>query len=174
MKGYDKSRNITKYLFKKNIPYYKNLNDIPDKYFDVITCFDVIEHTTNPKELIEMLHKKTKKNGLLILSTPNSQSLSSKILGQKWWVFGPTAHFVLFSVFSLNLLLAKANFKVVSFMTDTLTPWFTPTEKFISKVFNKFVYLFLFPFQKIIFKNHLGDNILIVARNITLNNDSKV
>ena len=162
--AYDKSESIKKHLFVQAIPFYKNLWEIPDNYFDVITCFDVIEHTTNPRFIIREMKQKLKKHGILVISTPNAQGLSAKILGKRWWVFGPAGHFILFSIYSLQLLLSNMGLKVLDINTDTLTPWFTPSEKLLSKILNKVIYLVLLPFQKLLFNNYLGDNIQLVAR----------
>lgn len=162
--AYDKSEIIKKYLASQSIPFYKKLSEIPNNYFDAVTCFDVIEHVTNPNMLIQNIKRKIKKGGILVLSTPNSRGLSAKILGKKWWVFGPSAHFVLFSAYSLKLLLTKMGLEVLELSTDTITPWITPSEKYVSRIINKFVYLAILPFQKLLFKNYLGDNILVVAK----------
>jgi len=47
----------------KNFPIKKNT-------FDTVICTQVLEHVENPKKVIEEIHKATKKNGTLILSTP--------------------------------------------------------------------------------------------------------
>lgn len=162
--GYDKSKKIQKYLRDQHIPNYNNLRDIPDHSFDVVTCFDVIEHTTDPQGLIRNIKEKLKRNGILIITTPNAKSFSSLVLGQKWWVFGPTAHFVLFSPRSLKLLLTNQGFEVLDVSTDTLTPWFTPPEKVLFRVLNKLIYLATLPFHTFLFVHYLGDNIQVVAR----------
>jgi len=162
--GFDKSEDITNHLKIQNIPFYKSEEKIPNGSFDVITCFDVIEHTTNPLEIIEALRNKIKKGGILIISTPNSQGISARFLGKYWWVLGPTAHFVLFSTVSLQLLLSNHNFSILDASTDTLTPWFIPSEKFLSKILNKIVYLVLTPFNNMLFTKNFGDNIQIVAK----------
>jgi len=52
-----------------------NLNEqkIPfqDTFFDYAVCLDVIEHVFDPVKLIEELFRVTKKEGFVILSTPN-------------------------------------------------------------------------------------------------------
>lgn len=40
-------------------------------YFDVITCLDVIEHVLDPRVLLKEIYRVLRKEGLLILSTPN-------------------------------------------------------------------------------------------------------
>lgn len=45
--------------------------DFPSKIFDVIVSFETIEHLPNPKKFVEECSRLLKKNGLLIVSTPN-------------------------------------------------------------------------------------------------------
>lgn len=162
--GFDKSKDITNHLKNNNIPFYKNEDEIPNVYFDVITCFDVIEHTTNPAKILETLRTKLKKNGILYITTPNAESISARVLGNKWWVFGPEAHFVLFSLFSLKLFLSNHGFNILDTNTDTLTPWFVPSERLLCRIGNKIVYLALLPFKSMLFARGLGDNIQIIAK----------
>ena len=162
--GYDKSEVIKKYLVSKNIAFYESVKEIPTGYFDVATCFDVIEHVTNPRHLIWTIVRKLKKDGIFIISTPNSIGFSARILGKRWWVFSARSHFILFSPYSLKLLLADMGFEILDAKTDTITPWFTPSERFVFKIFNKLIYLIFLPFKSILFDNYLGDNIQIVAK----------
>ena len=69
-------------LNKQKLPYKNNM-------FNVVTCLETIEHIENPYELIRELHRVVKKNGIVIISTPNIQSwyyrfyylLTSKFIG---------------------------------------------------------------------------------------------
>lgn len=53
--------------------------------FDVATAFDVIEHVENPLALILLMSQLTKKNGYIIISSGNTDSLTWKIMGSKYW-----------------------------------------------------------------------------------------
>lgn len=164
--GYDKSASISTYLRAYHIPSYKSLSQIPTKQFDIVTCFDVIEHTTKPIEVIRIIRNKLKKDGILMISTPNACGISARLLGQKWWVFGPTAHFMVFSPYSLQLLLKRMGFRILDTRTDTLTQWVMPSEQFLPKVLNKCIYIALFPFRSLLFQHYLGDNIQVIAKKI--------
>ena len=64
-------------LDSEQIPFKVN-------FFDVITCLDVIEHVIDPNALLKEMYRVLKKNGTLILSTPNirfSDHLSKLIFG---------------------------------------------------------------------------------------------
>ena len=59
-----------------------DLNDslpLPDGSFDVITAVEVIEHLENPRAVFRELQRLLRPNGLLILSTPNQESLRSYV-----------------------------------------------------------------------------------------------
>ncbi len=45
--------------------------DLPENYFDVIICGDVIEHLIDPWNVLRKLHKHLKDNGIIIVSIPN-------------------------------------------------------------------------------------------------------
>ena len=45
--------------------------DLPENYFDVIICGDVIEHLIDPWEALIKLRKHLKQNGVIIVSIPN-------------------------------------------------------------------------------------------------------
>ena len=43
----------------------------PDEYFDQVFAFDIIEHVVNDRQLLQELHRVTKPNGQIIISTPH-------------------------------------------------------------------------------------------------------
>lgn len=47
--------------------------------FDYVVCLEVIEHMTNPSQLIRRLADVLKPGGLLVLSTPNILSMKSRL-----------------------------------------------------------------------------------------------
>jgi len=140
--GFDKSKKLTKHLRDLHIPSYARVSKIPNGYFDAITNFDVIEHTTKPHIFIRNVNRKLKREGILMITTPNAYGISGRILKDRWWVFGPKAHFTLFSSESLKYLLHREGFKVQCITTDTITPWFMPVHNLWFKILNKAIYMF--------------------------------
>lgn len=53
--------------------------------FDVVTSFDVIEHTQNPFEFLERISGMTKSGGSIIFSTGNTDAISWRLLGSRYW-----------------------------------------------------------------------------------------
>jgi 2-polyprenyl-3-methyl-5-hydroxy-6-metoxy-1,4-benzoquinol methylase len=45
--------------------------DLPEEYFDVIICADVLEHLINPWRVMESLRKYLKPGGVIVASIPN-------------------------------------------------------------------------------------------------------
>jgi SAM-dependent methyltransferase len=54
--------------------------DYPDNYFDVVIASHIIEHVVNPDHLILEAKRVLKKNGLLIVATPNLAAWFNRIL----------------------------------------------------------------------------------------------
>jgi len=50
-----------------------------DSSFDVILLIEVIEHVDNPSRLLDEIHRILKKNGTLIMSTPNVENWQSRL-----------------------------------------------------------------------------------------------
>lgn len=55
----------------------KQAIDYPAAYFDVILCGDVVEHLADPWKVIKTLSTYLKKDGLLVISTPNFRHIDN-------------------------------------------------------------------------------------------------
>lgn len=53
--------------------------------FEVVLLIDVIEHVEDPMALLEQCQRALKKGGVLVIVTPDFDSLARKILGKNWW-----------------------------------------------------------------------------------------
>lgn len=85
-----------------------------NKFFDVVTMFDVIEHLTNPKGYLKEAKRILKKGGLLVINTPNSGSLAAKVLGKNWLEYKRVReHNYFFSHKTLEKMLKQEGFKVL-------------------------------------------------------------
>lgn len=51
----------------------------PDNFFDIITAFDVLEHTTSVKDSLARISAKLKPNGFMIITVPITDSWLGKI-----------------------------------------------------------------------------------------------
>lgn len=59
-------------------------NDFEPESFDIITLWDVLEHLTNPSDVLKNVSALLKKDGRLIINYPDYGSFVARILGQKW------------------------------------------------------------------------------------------
>ena len=93
------------------------------KKFDVITMFDVIEHLSDPKKVLDRLAMTLADDGLLVINTGDTESFLAKIQGRDWHFFIPPQHFFYFSEKTLRTLLAKSGFAVIQI--DRKGKWLT-------------------------------------------------
>ena len=84
---------------------------IKDK-FDVVVCYHVIEHIKNPLTFLLNLKKILKKNGYLILGTPDFDSAMARRYENKYRLLQDKTHISLFSLDSISRLLRKENFEI--------------------------------------------------------------
>jgi ubiquinone/menaquinone biosynthesis C-methylase UbiE len=78
--------------------------------YDIVTLWGVIEHVEVPKRAISSIHRILKNGGLVCLWTGNMDSITSKVMGKKWWwILGQ--HIQYFSERSLETLLTECGFE---------------------------------------------------------------
>ncbi|MFH1397230.1 MAG: class I SAM-dependent methyltransferase [Candidatus Omnitrophota bacterium] len=85
-----------------------------DEKFDVVTLFDVIEHLQDPFETLNRLYNLINNKGLLIISTMDSHSFMSRLLGLRLEDFKRIReHIYFFSKKNLSDLLTKLGFEIL-------------------------------------------------------------
>lgn len=57
--------------------------------FDVVTLVDVIEHVSDPVELLHECAQRTAPGGVVLVVTPDVRSVAARLLGRQWWHFRP-------------------------------------------------------------------------------------
>ncbi len=85
--------------------------------FDLVTAFDIIEHTDNPVEFLRQVKALLKPRGGLVLSTPDTGHFLRYMLGKRWAMLQPMQHTVLFSRKSLRTALEHTGFKEIHIIT---------------------------------------------------------
>ena len=84
----------------------------PDASFDVVTVWDVLEHTSDPKAFLQECQRVLKPGGLLVVNCPDIGSWAAKIMGRKWLML-VTTHLYYFTRGTLGRLLQLVGFDVV-------------------------------------------------------------
>lgn len=75
--------------------------------FDVVTCFEVIEHTYDPHDLLSAALSQLKSGGMFYVTTPNFDSILRQVEGSKFRILGYPEHLVLYTPTSLGALLSR-------------------------------------------------------------------
>jgi len=84
----------------------------PNEHFDVVYCFEVIEHIGNPLVMVNEIRRITKLGGLVIFSTPNMDSFVAKRFEGNFRLLG-TPHIVMWSKTTLSMLLRASGLEPV-------------------------------------------------------------
>ncbi|HOS48127.1 MAG TPA: class I SAM-dependent methyltransferase [Bacteroidia bacterium] len=108
---------------KKGISMQKGVLDVSnyeENSFDCLFFIEVIEHINNPKEELEKFHKLLRKGGLLYITTPNFNSISSKHLKSRWSIVEYPEHLAYYTPNTLHKILTEAGFKKSQLFTSGL------------------------------------------------------
>ena len=81
--------------------------------FDLIVCYHVIEHIKNPNYLIKNINNLLKKNGTLIIGTPDFDSAMARVYKNRFRMLHDKTHISLFSVDSLCRFLRDNGYKIL-------------------------------------------------------------
>ena len=84
----------------------------PDQAFDVVTVWDVLEHTSDPRALLSECQRVLKPGGLLVLNCPDSDSWVARAMGRRWPML-LTVHLYYFTRRTLGELLRRVGFEVL-------------------------------------------------------------
>lgn len=144
---------------------YRDLDKYPDNYFDAIRLYHVIEHLDNPSLCLSLIRKKLKKNGELILGTPNLQSFIAIIFKSRWYNLDSPRHLFLFSPRTLGKLVEKEGYLVKNTefcsaggLAGSLQYYIEDTfGRKINLINNLPVVLLLYPIEWFLDKLSLGD-----------------
>lgn len=93
---------------------------LAEESFDVITLWDVLEHTPSPTAVLEECHRLLKPGGMLVTNVPNSDSLVARLMGRRW-VFLLSIHLYYFTPDTLEGMLQKIGFKLLKHRTHWQT-----------------------------------------------------
>ena len=116
-----------------------------DVKYQVITLFDVIEHITALDIAFKQLSNLVAADGVIIMVTPNYNSLQRKLFGKKWFQYKPIEHIQYFTKQTLEVFAKRNGLEVVhhtscgqyadvQFLLNRLSYYKLP---FLSKIFTK-------------------------------------
>ena len=131
------------------------------EFFDAIVSCEVIEHLQSPETFLSECNRISKNGGIIILSTPNSFTLS-KFIGRFLGLFKQTRRFSIdplhvheFNHFELIKLLRTQNFYFLELDFGVLNPYYFPfcKNENLSQKENSTIFI-LFKFLNNFFSRH--------------------
>ena len=98
--------------------------------FDIITAFDIIEHTRDPVAFLGELRELLRPGGSLLLTTPDVLHPLRWLMGARWPMLQPLQHTFLFSRLSMRMALERAGFTLarIDRATKCLTPEYLASQ----------------------------------------------
>ena len=90
----------------------KDISELENKQYDVITMWHVLEHVPNLNEYIFILKKILKPDGVLVVAVPNHKSYDASYYKEFWAAYDVPRHLWHFSRLSIDKLFQFANMKV--------------------------------------------------------------
>lgn len=81
--------------------------------YDVVTAYDIIEHTQNPKAFLKDLYNSLEDGGVAAIAAPDTDHFLRYVMGKDWSMMQPMQHTFLFSKRSIKAMLIEAGFKDV-------------------------------------------------------------
>ncbi|MEK9183017.1 MAG: class I SAM-dependent methyltransferase, partial [Patescibacteria group bacterium] len=141
-------------------------------FFDALTYLDVFEHLSDPKAELAAAHQLLKSGGLLIINTPDTNSVFSLILGKNWHLLTPPEHLFVFNRNNLTKMLESCGFEILS--VCHIGKKFT--LQYIIQTLYNWQKIFIWRWLTEIFKNNflgrislpvnLRDNMFIIAKKV--------
>jgi len=127
--------------------------EYPEKSFDVITMWHVLEHFPDPKKVLQKVSRMLKDDGLLLVGIPNYDSFDRRVIREDWNGIEIPLHLYHFTPVSIKNLLNIAGFNCMRVihtirpadMISSLENCFAPMSKKKRAYIKKLFFLFSWP-----------------------------
>jgi len=171
--GLDNSEYACKKIKEKGFNVFcGNIDEIevPKNFFDRVYLGQVIEHLNDPKMVLKEINSLIKKDGEIVIATPNIDSIGAKVFKSFWYALDLPRHLYLFSPKTLSSVLEDTGFEVtnveydVSPKIDIRSIYYLLGKKDLR--INIFVWRLFMPIGKIISKLKYSGNMVITARKL--------
>jgi SAM-dependent methyltransferase len=134
--------------------------------FNVVIIKHIVEHLPHPQKAIQEIGRVTEKGGILILATPNLDSLLKPWKGNRWIGYQDPTHISLKRPVEWLDLIRSADFSPLKVFADGF--WDVPYIRFIPKQIQKLFFGSLGGFQAITGFVFLpmtwGESIMVIAK----------
>jgi SAM-dependent methyltransferase len=89
----------------------------PQESFDVVTCFDVLEHLYEPRKIMARVSAWLKPGGIFYVLVPNVDSAEARVFGSYWHGLELPRHLFHYSPASLKFVAESAGLRMLSLET---------------------------------------------------------
>jgi 2-polyprenyl-3-methyl-5-hydroxy-6-metoxy-1,4-benzoquinol methylase len=138
----------------------------PDGAFNVVIIKHIVEHLPDPQKAIQEIGRVTEPGGILVLATPNLDSLLKPWKGDKWIGYQDPTHISLKRPAEWLEMIRKAGFQPVKFFSDGF--WDVPYVRHVPAPLQKLFFGSLGGIQAItgwiFLPPRWGESILVIAR----------
>jgi SAM-dependent methyltransferase len=107
--GFDLAESLESVVQGHGMQFIRDVTSISDRSIDVIICHHVLEHTSNPPEVLEEINRMLRHKGRLLLFVPYERERRYRRYDPK----EPNHHLYSWNVQTLGNLVKDAGFKVV-------------------------------------------------------------
>lgn len=146
----------------------------PESSFDAVVSSHVIEHLPDPEGFLYECLRLLKREGALVIYTPNSRSFGHRVFGRNWRGLEPPRHLHLFNAENLPEMVRRSGFSEISCRTTArggsvlMASWYlarsrrTKMPTSVSRFLEEAAHYLSWAAYK--FNKDLGEEILLVAR----------
>jgi 2-polyprenyl-3-methyl-5-hydroxy-6-metoxy-1,4-benzoquinol methylase len=85
-----------------------DLSQLPAAQYDAVTLINVLEHVTDPAEMLANISRLLRPGGVALIHTLNIAGIPARLSGARWHQIEPLGHFYYFSSHTLGGLLRNA------------------------------------------------------------------
>ncbi len=103
--------------------------------YDVAVLSNVLEHSLDPKQMLQDVHRILASNGQVWISCPNNESWLRSVFGKTWINWHVPFHIIHFSAATLRDLLESTGYVVVE--VRQITPGLWVTQSVIARLFSR-------------------------------------
>ncbi|MBI4931864.1 MAG: class I SAM-dependent methyltransferase [Bacteroidetes bacterium] len=116
----------------------------PENYFDLICCFQTLDHLANPFEMLKRFYRLLLPGGMVYIIVHNQKGMQAKVFGEKSPIYD-VEHIYLFNKNTLSHLCMLAGFQVVKIFSIkniySLSYWIKMTPLPFKTILSKLVSL---------------------------------
>lgn len=163
--GIEPSKYLQSMAKKKDLPVCLGVlsEKEPEAKYDIVTLIDVIEHVSNPVELLSRIRHVLHPQGVAVVVTPDVGSFAARLLGWKWWHFR-YAHIGYFDRKTFLLAIKNAGLRPIHVSRPT---WYFSCDYLIERLATYIPAIAKLPvpsfIRNLIIPLNLFDSILVVC-----------